>query len=408
MQDKDIQNILRKVEELKAVFTFGVRFVPFLEDMFMFVKEMAPMLSEMSRSIQESSSKMPKAVQQLDKVTSATEMATHEILDKVDDMLSKLGEISASFQAVSRRLAAEREAVDAITGHIEQLLSQPAARRGLSAVFEDPQAREQGMRIKEIVDRFLAEKLDEDLPQQVEGLLEATQGDAYDIMNSLQVQDITTQQIEAAHSMLYSIQERLNNLILKYSEAEPPVIMRKGSQAFDAEATVESAEDRQKLADSLSGDLEEALDEAAGEQPEPGETPAGQEQIDALFEDQPRSPTPGAYHLAEGESQSQEEIDRLLSGELGQLESEESALELPELEDQPEGLSEEELRLPGEEPELDLSDLVLLDEEEPAAGEPAGEPSATEESAAGADRQSGPEADGEISINQEEIDRLFQ
>ena len=41
MEEKDIKGILRKVEELKAVFTFGVRFVPFLEDLLIFVQEMA-------------------------------------------------------------------------------------------------------------------------------------------------------------------------------------------------------------------------------------------------------------------------------------------------------------------------------------------------------------------------------
>ena len=90
MQEKDIQGILKKVEELKSVFTFGVKFIPFLEDLLVFVQEMAPMLNEMNRSIQDSSSKMPKAVQQLDKVTSATELATNEILDKVDSMLARL------------------------------------------------------------------------------------------------------------------------------------------------------------------------------------------------------------------------------------------------------------------------------------------------------------------------------
>lgn len=206
MEEKDIEGILKKVEELKAVFDFGVRFVPFLEELLIFVQEMSPKLNEMYKSIQENSSKMPEAARQL---------------DKVDSILSKLDEINQNFQEVSRRLVAEREVISEITGSIEKLLKISDTHKKLSKVFENKEARELGIQIKAAVDKFLAEKVDESLPDKVDQLLQDTKNDASDIMNALQVQEILPQQIESAQALLSSIQERLNSLIVKYSEAEP-------------------------------------------------------------------------------------------------------------------------------------------------------------------------------------------
>ena len=172
MQEKDIEAILRKVEELKSVFTFGVKFVPFLEDLLLFVQEMAPMLNEMNDSIRESSSKMPEAVQQLDKVTSATELATNEILDRVDDMLSKLDGISGHFQQLNDRLEQEKNAVAEITESVERLLKIDQVREQLAGVFENDEAREVGMKIKSTVDEFLAGRLEESFRGEVDALMQ--------------------------------------------------------------------------------------------------------------------------------------------------------------------------------------------------------------------------------------------
>jgi len=233
MQEKDIQRILKRVEELRAFFTFSGSLIPFLKEMLLFVQEMEPMLSEMNKSFQESSSKMPGADQQLDKMPSAPEIATHEMLDKIDGMLGKMDELNNVFSQINTRLKAEKEAVAGISGTVEQLLKLPDARKLLSQLFDNEEARELGVKVKEIVDEFLADSLEESVAEKASQLLHDTQTGAHDIMNALQVQDITTQQIEAAHSLLRSVQERLNTLITKYSEAELPEILS-GEGAFEA------------------------------------------------------------------------------------------------------------------------------------------------------------------------------
>ncbi len=411
MQEKDIEGILHKVEEMKVVFAFGVKFVPFLEELLIFVQEMAPILNEMNRSIQESSSKMPEAAQQLDKVTSATELATNEILDRVDSMLGKLDEISKQVQSVNSRLDVEHQAVVEITEGVEKLLKVDSVRKQLAAVFELDEAREEGMRIKASVDKFLSLRVDKSVGQQVDQLVQDVQSDAFDIMNSLQVQDITSQQIEGAHAMLRSIQERLNGLITKFSEAEAPEMIRE-NKAFDAAADYTGAGGRQAGVDELFGSAgveTEAEEEPAPDEPsvdeilqqetagdEPGQEPqaaSSQDEIDSLFEDsaavadeapeQEATADAAEEESVDAQPSGQDEIDELLDwGDVaaGGQQEEDADGEAAD-EEAVEGVSGEELldaALNGETDEAG-EEPVAAGPEEPAAAEEAGQPEAEQE-----------------------------
>ncbi|MBL7975629.1 MAG: chemotaxis protein CheZ, partial [Candidatus Kapabacteria bacterium] len=81
IRDKDLQQLLAKSEELKALFVLGQRVVPFLEELFVFVREVSPALEDINKSIEDNLSRIPKASKQLSKVTEATELATNEIMD---------------------------------------------------------------------------------------------------------------------------------------------------------------------------------------------------------------------------------------------------------------------------------------------------------------------------------------
>jgi len=435
MEEKDIQGILKKVEELRAFFTFSVRLIPFLEDLLLFVQEMAPMLNEMNQSILESSSKMPTAVQQLDKVSNATEIATHQMLDKIDDLLGKMDELSNAFSQVNARLKAEKEAVTQISGAVEQLLKLPGARKSLSELFDNEEARKLGIKVKEIVDGFLAGSLEDSIPEKVDQLIQDSQTDAYDIMNSLQVQDITAQQIGAAHSLLSSVQERLNSLITKYSDAEPPGIVSKET-AFDEEASFVGAEERQKVADEAMEQVEEEVAEVAtaGEAVKTeeaaveaeAEVAGSQEEIDAMFADAKEEvaeeqgvPVSETFEEGAEDVGSSQEIDELLSwGDDSTAGGEETGATFT-IEEEPEAAGaavEEAAEEPGEAVAGEEAGAAVEDAaEEPGeavAEEEAGaaEEEAAEEpgEAAAEEEESKKEGDDEMSISQEEIDKLFQ
>lgn len=396
MQEKDIKGLLSKVDELKMVFSFGVRFVPFLEDLLVFVQEMAPMLNEMNRSIQDSSAKMPKAVQQLDKVTSATELATNEILDRVDSMLARMDEVNASFNLIRGRLSAEQGALNSIAGAIEELLAIPGVRESLNRVFEDKRAREKGVEIKRIVDEFIAGRIEDSVPEKVEQALQDTQSDAYDIMNALQVQDITAQQIEGAHALLRSVQERLNELIVKYSEVEPPQEVRK-TRAHDMEASYTDADQRQQYADEAILEAEKLLDGEADLSGAEGE--AGVEDVEAdemplsrAFDEHGEDPGPeqDALESVEEESALREmdeilswdsdaETDSALPGEEDDLEAlldEETGAEEAEAEEPADSTGTDSVAETVQEPELQGETLESIEvpEDDSTAGEPEPEP----------------------------------
>ena len=94
MRDIDIQQLFQKVQELKALFIIGQRVVPFLEEIFRFIEEIFPLLNVINTSLADNLQKMPKASMQLSKVSEATELATTEIMDTLDGLVSKSFTIS--------------------------------------------------------------------------------------------------------------------------------------------------------------------------------------------------------------------------------------------------------------------------------------------------------------------------
>ena len=438
MQEQDIKGVLKKVEELKALFTFAVRYTPFLEDLLLFVQEMAPMLHEMSKSIEESSAKMPDAVEQLDKVTSATEIATNEMLDKVDEILIKMDDISEGFNNYLERNKQEQEAIKSIASSIEQLMDLPGIKQKLSQIFEDEGARNIGMSIKSVVDEFLAGRIEDEAGDKILTKVQDAQGDAYDIMNALQVQDITTQQIAAAHGLLRQVQERLNKLIMDYAGTEPPELIRE-ARAHDSNATVFGAHERQEVADNVlqeaMAQAEKSAEESWGkvskdeESTDSEESIESQDDIDALF----------AANKAGAAVEEETELEDIAEEEPGIFDEDESSvIDVDSLFDEDVNLDDVDLSsvLPGEEddiveeeeltdaPEEDITQFSM--DEEPAAEEIVeDEPEDAEPEAEEEDAVTEEDVDAEvaaedepvkdqsedgnrISISQEEIDKLFQ
>ncbi len=106
MNSENLGGILDKINELRALFIFGQRVIPFLEELFYFVHDIVPVLEEINVSINESANKMPRAFSQLNKVTKATEVATTEILDNLDNVISRLNAIDAHFETTTNDLNA--------------------------------------------------------------------------------------------------------------------------------------------------------------------------------------------------------------------------------------------------------------------------------------------------------------
>ena len=90
----------------------------------------------------------------------------------------------------------------------------------------------------------------------IESLEGEIQSEAFEIMNEMQFQDITSQQIQLAHYLLEEAKAKLLDFrkLLSVFSNQPLSVAKQpgGKQVFDPGATLKDREDRQHLADEIS------------------------------------------------------------------------------------------------------------------------------------------------------------
>ncbi len=210
MKQKDISALLTKAEELKALFVLGQRVIPFLEEIFIFVGEIQPLLDEINNSIQDNLKKMPNASKQLSKVTEATELATNEIMDIVDGIVYKVDIIKTNFCKISEHDSVKKDDPVKLLESLHQAISQ-------------------GKDLKPILP-FLANTIgslkkingeeNKKIIKDTDELIQSIQNDSDSIMISLQVQDITAQQIAAVNNLLETVQAKLSNILTHFQQSD--------------------------------------------------------------------------------------------------------------------------------------------------------------------------------------------
>lgn len=85
-----IEDVLKKVEELRTTLKFSDEIFPLISDVFMFIREIIPLMLEANSSIKESTNQLPNATENITNVSKTTEMATNEVLDKLDYIMGKM------------------------------------------------------------------------------------------------------------------------------------------------------------------------------------------------------------------------------------------------------------------------------------------------------------------------------
>ncbi|MEM9665337.1 MAG: protein phosphatase CheZ [Bacteroidota bacterium] len=293
----NVNEILGKINELRAVFVLGQRAVPFLEEVFQFLKEIAPLFDDISASIQESTGKMPHAKSQLESVTQATEVATTEIMDRVDTSTAELGRTKKEVLRMAEQVEALRRA-DAQVIRIlrRELADQPRVLARLELLHEEKKS--------------LRLDLSHTLEAQVD-VLKTLRNSMNSIMMSLQVQDITTQQISAVNHLIESVRERMATLNQRLGIPQPGAandnVYGYGVHSrvdFDPNARYSHSHSasRQEQADQLIS----SFDGQGAPAPAPSEA-ASADDIDALFGG-------GAPAAAPSEAASADDIDALFGG----------------------------------------------------------------------------------------------
>lgn len=297
MKELDIKDLLRKADELRALFVLGQRVIPFLEELFTFVGEIQPLLEEINNSIKENLSKMPNLSKQLSKVTEATELATNEILDIIDGIFYKLDILSNGVETTQKIL----NNVNTFVENYTQIMKLKEKNDLSLEDFVTSATRLFDKFSKEFDKTFNLSSFKE--------IIDNIRNDSTSIMLALQVQDITSQQIAAVNHLLTTVQSRLNELIHKFEASDVSKVVSEPHEnvnvtklhrevAFDPDA-VETLVGNTTKQDEIDKIFEEGLKEAEQEFPDTTSTenitdfqsqektdenePISQSDIDALF-----------------------------------------------------------------------------------------------------------------------------
>lgn len=230
IRTENMAQLFAKLNDLKKVFSYGEKLIPIIHSLGEFMKETVPLLENINRSIAESTSKIPKATNQIQSVTSATEMATTEILDLVDSLNNDLTGIEKTMVDI---LAKETDKTDFLLSLVPMLNKEDAE------VF-----------IKDfLIKNSSSEKLGQLLMQ-----VGKMKNDSNSIALSLQVQDITSQQLATVNHLMESVQERLASLIQDFDNtkiSDHDILNIPEGASFDPNARYSKSEVPQQEVDSI-------------------------------------------------------------------------------------------------------------------------------------------------------------
>lgn len=230
--DTVMTRLFEKLNDLKAIFMYSEKLIPVIQSLIDFMRDTIPLLENINHSITDSASKIPKVTHQINNVTNATELATNEILDLVDKVLN---ETSHSESMLERLLELEKEKAELI--------------REVAMESNSPRAVE------------LLQKYDEkyDNSARIEvllGVIKNVKEYANSITISLQVQDITAQQLAAVNHLIDSVQKKLGSLINDIEKShikssDDLQIPFEESMTFDPNARYQNGNSSQQLVDDV-------------------------------------------------------------------------------------------------------------------------------------------------------------
>ncbi|MGA2297108.1 MAG: protein phosphatase CheZ [FCB group bacterium] len=210
MKEIDMTLFQQKAEEFTELFTLGQRIVPFLTDLFYFIKDINPLLENINDSISENLKSMPIASQQLSKVTEATETASVKIMDIVDKIINQNQMLTEKLHIIFQLYSTTKENKDYLINYLKksQLANADIDDKKIVSLINNHETINIDSFDGIFNDSFeLQNKINDDLTS---------------IMMSLQVQDITSQQLASVNHIIETIQSRLIDIWNRFNNQELP------------------------------------------------------------------------------------------------------------------------------------------------------------------------------------------
>jgi len=230
---KNLGEIVTRLKEIDHVFKFGEKMIPVIEGFVTFIGEFVPFIEEISGSIEDTRSKIPEASNQINKVTDATELAMTEVLDKIDEINLKLENVN-----------------DCIDELVEK-------RENTLLLVEKLQNKYKDDRETIKMTNTIIDSLDTSLTMEIiKNKIGEITANADQITMSLQVQDITAQQLAAVNHLIISVQHKLGSLLSAvdasgYERADNLKMEKLPDVHFDAKATYDPKSNQQVDVDSI-------------------------------------------------------------------------------------------------------------------------------------------------------------
>lgn len=227
-----------------------------------YLKDSMNTLKAIKPSIEQSAVFVPEAQGQLSKVTQATELATNEMLDRLDQMIVAQDEISSDIEGLGEKL-------ESVVAFIQQ---KTVMEECMIKVSESLSGKGKKAESKVLFDEFaalwnthavaLTPDSADDLNNKkdaISNFVMDMQTKSYELMNSLQFQDITTQQIQHANTILQQTYAELSKIIelfnmYKIATQEEMEDLKKKSEMrmhYDPAAEFDRSVDRQDKIDEL-------------------------------------------------------------------------------------------------------------------------------------------------------------
>jgi chemotaxis regulatin CheY-phosphate phosphatase CheZ len=234
-----MSQLFDKLNDVKLLFQYGQKVVPVLQSLVDFMQETVPLLENINHSIADSTAKIPKASDQINNVTNATELATTEILDLVDAISNNVSSIENRLQEINCAEARKAE----IMGKLKSFVSG-------------------NQEAEKLLEEYASVDITAKYAEEISQMFPRIKDDSYNITLSLQVQDITSQQLAAVDHLIDSVQERLASLIQDIDETQIDEFHSEadknesGIQApegatFDPNASYNKTDNRQDMVDAV-------------------------------------------------------------------------------------------------------------------------------------------------------------
>ncbi len=263
MEKAEITRLVDGLTSIQSHFDTMKIYMPQIAKLVFFISEIVPLLNIIHDNLHQTNSLMPAAAEKLGKVTDATELAATEVMDIVDNVIKRLNAMTASVDAI--------EAAGDNTGEVME---------------------NAGIIRREI---------------------DGSQDDLFSILNALQFQDITTQQINGIMSTIDTVNVKINELLKGFDE-DGLGAEKLRNVAFDpnAEFDFNRSRESQVMADTI-------IREGAGHQTV---EPAGGETTDRLADGDKQDETAPERVAGTGPDSSGESAgkiaDEIVFGEDGQ------------------------------------------------------------------------------------------